>query len=86
MFCLQSNRQNEEHHRSQFQLRQNRGVGNEHRGDATTRCIQRAIQRHQKEMAELTCDDAGEIQNEELALAQDRFHVASEQIKQEHVA
>ena len=36
MFRLQSNRQNEENHRSQFQLRQNGRIGNEHRGDATT--------------------------------------------------
>jgi hypothetical protein len=36
-------------------------------------------------MAELTRECAGEIKKKELPLADDRFHVSPEQIKQEHV-
>src|ERR1700716_3266819 len=36
-------------------------------------------------MAELTRDCAGEIKKKELPLADDRFHVAPEQVEQEHV-
>src|SRR5438067_1791825 len=36
-------------------------------------------------MAELTGEGAGEIKKKKLPLADDRFHVAPEQIKQEHV-
>src|ERR1700731_3188160 len=37
-------------------------------------------------MAEFTRERAGKIKKEELPLADDRFHITPEQIKQEHVA
>ena len=86
MFRLQPKRHNEEDHRGQFQLRQNRGIGNKDGCDAAGGSEQSTIRWHEKKMTEFSAYCARQIKIEKLPLPKNRLQVAAQQIEHGHIA
>src|SRR5205807_1218428 len=82
MFGFQSDRAPSD----QVQLRQNGGVGDDHRRHPAAGRVQHGVSRHQKQMTKLTTNRTTPEQIKKVSLAENRLEVASENVEDQHVS